>query len=464
MTQWQSPALVSDIGWVLVDFLWQGVALAGLLYLVLPICRSAAMRHNCALGTLIVMGLAPLVTFWFIHVQSPISPAVIAVPYSWPAGAVTGGGTMTVQHPALLPWLVVFWLAGVAGLSLRAVAGWCLTETWRHRDTLAVPADLRRRCADLQHRLRLSRPVQFLQSRRVHVPMVIGWFKPVVLVPASAITGLPTQQLDALILHELAHILRGDAFANLLQVVVETVLFYHPAVWWVGRQLRAAREHSCDDVAVSVCGDVATYVDALISLESSRNGPQLALAASGGKLKDRVQRLLKTPGSVRRSSASALVGLALLSLILASVATSQAVAVPVGHQSVSIRLVDDISAPGRGDDRVAIAEPGAGKPQALWLKREGGISGDIVAEAHVVTGPHGKVLIEFTFTPEAGSEFAALTRQNVGRRLAIVVNGRILTAPMVREPILSGKVQIDGNFADAAEAKKVVDEMMGTRR
>jgi beta-lactamase regulating signal transducer with metallopeptidase domain len=467
LTFWLSRALVDDIGWTLIQFLWQGLAIAALLYLVLPLCRSATARYNCALGALIAMGLAPIATFAVIHAHGESGGGLITASGSFSQGFVAGSGmaaATTGFRADWTAWLVVLWLAGVATLSLRAIASWFLVRSWRHRDTAPLPDALLQRCRDLQQRLSLTRPVQFLQSCRISVPMVIGRFKPVVLVPVSAVTGLPPQQLDALILHELAHIVRLDAFANVMQIAVETALFYHPAVWWVSRRVRAEREHCCDDAAVSACGNVTTYVEALITLESGRKLPALGLAASGGKLTDRVARLLGRPTQARRSSFSALVGLAILGLVLASTATAET-AVPAGHQAISIRIVDDVAAGSQrpiGDDRVPLAKPHLGEPDALWLKRDGQISGDIVAEAHVASGPNGRPLIWLTFTPKAAAQFSELTRDNVGHRFAIVVNNRIVTAPVLMEPIVTDRVQIDAQFASEDAARAVVAEMMGT--
>ncbi len=123
--------------------------------------------------------------------------------------------------------------------------------------------------------------------------MVIGWVRPVILLPASALTGLTPQQLEAIIAHELAHIRRHDYLINMLQALVETLLFYHPAVWWVSRRIRQEREHCCDDLAVAVCGDAFAYARALLEMERLRAaGPQLAVAANGGLLMNRIQRLI----------------------------------------------------------------------------------------------------------------------------------------------------------------------------
>ena len=300
LLSWMPLDIARDLGLTLLHFLWQGLLLAALLYAALPACRGAVARHNCALVTLAMMALAPVATFLFLH-DFGTSGVAISAAASAPA--------------SFAPWtdmLVVLWLAGIAGLSLRALVGWHLVRSLGRRDTQPLPADLLHRCQNLQRRLAVTWPVRFALSHRVQVPMVIGWLRPVILIPVSAASGLPPHQLDALILHELAHIRRFDTITNMALVAVETVLFYHPAMWWVSRQVRIEREHCCDDMAVSACGDAALYAEALTSLDGARMPDGLALAANGGKLKNRVARLLGAPQASQRVSLSALAGLALL--------------------------------------------------------------------------------------------------------------------------------------------------------
>ena len=141
-------------------------------------------------------------------------------------------------------------------------------------------------------RIGLSRPVRLLVSALVQVPTVVGWLRPVVLVPVGALGGLPAGHLEALLLHELAHIRRHDYLVNMLQSVAEALLFYHPAVWWVSGHIRAERELCCDDVAVSVSGDALTYARALAQLESYRPAHlSAAVAANGGSLPDRIAQV-----------------------------------------------------------------------------------------------------------------------------------------------------------------------------
>ena len=315
LLSWMPLEIARDLGWTLIHFLWQGLLLTALLNAILPLCRNAVARHNCALATLVMMAWAPVATFLFLHDFGKNSGT------SLPEYAATGPLS---QASIFAPdWLAVLWLAGIVVMSLRALGGWYLVQSRRRLDTLPVPADFLRRCQRLQCRMAVASPVRFALSRRIDVPMVIGWLRPVILIPISAIAGLTPQQLDALILHELAHIRRLDTVTNILLVAVETILFYHPAVWWVSRHVRIEREHCCDDFAVAACGDAVMYVEALTSLETWKAAGRMALAANGGKLKDRVARLLNAPAESPRFSLSAVMGLALLGLVVASVALAQ---------------------------------------------------------------------------------------------------------------------------------------------
>jgi beta-lactamase regulating signal transducer with metallopeptidase domain len=151
-----------------------------------------------------------------------------------------------------------------------------------------------------------------LESSLVDAPTVIGFLKPVILLPTSALTGLSMQQLELLLAHELAHIRRHDYLVNILQSVIETLLFYHPAVWWVSHRIRVEREHCCDDVAVRVSGNAVVYAKALATLETLRHEPQLALAANGGQLVKRIKRVLGKP----EKSGNWLVGALLISVMI----------------------------------------------------------------------------------------------------------------------------------------------------
>ena len=195
-----------------------------------------------------------------------------------------------------LPLVVWSWCAGVVFLLGRMAVRLRGVRRLRRTAVAAVPAPLRTACHELALRLGLRVDFRVAASAAVDSPTVIGWWRPVILLPIAALANLSPAQVEAILAHELAHIRRHDYLVNLLQSVVETLLFYHPAVWWLSGRVRAEREDACDDIAVTVCGDRAEYAAALATLET-RRGPDYApaLAAAHGSLVTRIRRILHVP-------------------------------------------------------------------------------------------------------------------------------------------------------------------------
>jgi len=285
---WRQPWMVRA-GWTLVHFLWQGTLIAVLFAIVRALAgRSMAARGRYLLAclTLGLLTVTPPLTFLVQSLDSAVAP-----PPLW-----TLSGTAWAQT---LPWLVVVWLGGVILFSARLIGGWRLTARLRSVAVGVVPGDWQRSLDELVARMRVSQPVRLLTSSLVAVPTVVGWLRPVILMPVEALIGLPLAQVKALLAHELAHIRRHDYLVNMLQSVAEAVLFYHPAVWWISEQIRSEREICCDDLAVEVSGDVLIYVQALAGLEVHRAARlQMVLAANGGSLLHRVRRLVAPPQAV----------------------------------------------------------------------------------------------------------------------------------------------------------------------
>jgi beta-lactamase regulating signal transducer with metallopeptidase domain len=333
----------------LLHFLWQGVAVAlGLAALDAILARRPARaRYAAACLALATMLLAPVVTFLVISARDA-SPASVAAAdaAALPARAFAPGvAANTSDSPAdsafsalapspdtlarLQPWILAAWLAGVLVLSFRLLLGFAEARWLTRRAVRPAPEEAVGSLARLRQRLAVSRPVRLLASFAVEVPTAVGTLSPVILVPASAFTGLTAAQLESILAHELAHIRRADFFVNLLQSVVETLLFYHPAVWWVSGRIRVERENCCDDLAVEAIGNPREYAAALAEMEGLR-APRLAAAASGGKLLERVTRLV-APASLPTHRAArwlpgALAGAALL-------LTGAAVRWPAGNTS-----------------------------------------------------------------------------------------------------------------------------------
>src|SRR6266404_5062857 len=316
---WISPELLRTLGWTLLHFLWQGAGLAALFAVAAAVCRSATARYALAVGALVLMMASPVITFTWSQRQT--NPAV----RTGAEGAWTWAGTSTrnatalsgsrapvaesrTEQPIAMVWLVEAWFLGVLVLSLRTSGGLFLIERMRRKEIKPVVGELYERCLVLQRRMGLDRLIQYCECHRLDAPAVLGWFCPVVLLPVRALTGLTEEQIEAVIAHELAHIRRFDCFVNLFQIAAETLLFYHPAVWWVSQRIRAERENCCDDEAISVCGDAVNYARALTLMEEWRTAPALMMAANRSPLAERVVRLLGWDGAAGRIRVAGLAG------------------------------------------------------------------------------------------------------------------------------------------------------------
>ena len=312
--------IAQAIGRALLQFVWQGTVVGLISAAALFALRRSAsdVRYVVAaigLSLMLTLPVVSAVQAW----RASAAPAEIDTPTRATAGVErsaaaleirTGAAPVAGEEPivgrapasvaatpadSLLPFLLLGWVCGVAILSLRLLSGWLWIRRVTTRGLSPASHLLREIAARISRRLHIRRTVALFESALVDVPTVVGWIKPIVLVPAGALVALTPAQLEGIIAHELAHIRRHDYLVNLLQTLVETLLFYHPAVWWLSRRIRIERENCCDDLAVSLCGDAVVYARALADLEVLRGGGGLALAASGGSLVHRVRRLLVAP-------------------------------------------------------------------------------------------------------------------------------------------------------------------------
>lgn len=294
---------VGRAGSTLLHFLWQGVLIAAIYSLVRRFFASSAhprSRYALACTTLLLMVAAPVLTWTLLR---PAGGEAVAASFAAP---LVSAGSPSIREiptiatesaravpPPFLAVVVAVWISGVICFLLRLTSGWMFTIRLRRWASRPAPKEWQSALDSLKSRLALSRPVRLLVSAAAQTPAAMGWLRPVVLVPVGALAGLPADQVEALLLHELAHIRRHDYLVNLLQSVVEAVLFYHPAVWWVSGHIRAERENCCDDLAIAITGDALTYARALSEVASAQLQPlRAAVAAAGGSLTDRVARLL----------------------------------------------------------------------------------------------------------------------------------------------------------------------------
>ena len=293
-------AVFTALGWAVLHLLWQGafigllaaVSLAGLRE------RSAAARYAVACAALACCLMAFIVTFALMAPPSGAAPGIL--PGLDQVDDMLAGGAGPNRLIETLAWL---WVAGVLLGAVRFIRQWVAVHRLKTISTSEPGAHWQRVFDALRDELSVSRGVRLLRSGIAETPMVVGWLAPVVLVPVSAFTSLSPEQLRSILAHELAHIRRCDHLVNAAQVVVETILFFHPVVWWLSKQARLEREHCCDDAAVRTAGHPRIFAEALAQLESLRpTHPRAALAANGGPLMNRITRILAASSSPRSNA------------------------------------------------------------------------------------------------------------------------------------------------------------------
>jgi beta-lactamase regulating signal transducer with metallopeptidase domain len=366
--QQMTSYFVDRLGWLLVHSIWQ-FAFVGLAAAVLLSAMrrcSATARYQVLLAALGLMTLAPVCTWPLLpSSRQPVemkTAARVGMPDDQPQTRAVPARPLGVEVQPLVPesrlateplvatlpvapsvaqqsrwqpvtnwwhgleravgpWLkevVVLWCTGVIVFALRPLWSWWTVRRLRRIGLSAAPPSVQQLLQRTAARLGVRKQVDLFQSILVQAPAVVGYFRPVILLPVSIVSGMPVAQLEAVLAHELAHVRRHDYLVNLLQTLIETVYFYHPAVWWVSRQIRVERENCCDDMAIRVVGSTAGYGHALLALEELRGSPaSFALSARGGSLLARVRRIAGYESSSRLSSGASAGGAMLVVLLIA---------------------------------------------------------------------------------------------------------------------------------------------------
>jgi beta-lactamase regulating signal transducer with metallopeptidase domain len=327
------------LGWTLVHFCWQATAIA-LVYRIADgaFGRSRShVRYSLALLALLSMFAAALATFVYegLHAapRETSATAIIAkialqeksdVAIAATETAIPQQNMREVLAERLvnaMPWMDGVWMLGVLILTLRTAGGWWLLRRLSSSGLIEVPAEVSARFSQIAKRIGIRRKIDLFISEQIPGPMTLGALRSVILLPVSAITHLSPEQLEVVLAHELAHIRRNDYLWNMVQTMVETLFFFHPAVWWVSGSLRQQRELCCDDVALACCTDPVVYATALLRLEEQRGSKlRLAMALNGHNngLKARIARILgETPERRRQMTPLSLAGVcAVLSVLL----------------------------------------------------------------------------------------------------------------------------------------------------
>jgi beta-lactamase regulating signal transducer with metallopeptidase domain len=367
---------VQAIAWTLIHFCWQAAAVAVLYRGVslLTVSRSSNTRYVLALSALLLMLVCSAATGIYESSSPPFagpvaSPGVGAAnslyaPVRTPvtggsplqgasSAAVTAFSALGVSRVPVLSLPVLrlidgLWLLGVLALSLRSLGGWWLIQRLSASANASAPAAARASFLRISSALGIRKPVLLRVTNAITGPVTVGALRALVLLPLSAATSLSPDELEVVLAHELAHVRRADFLWNLVQTMVETLFFFHPAVWWIGNRIRHERELCCDDLALEVCPDPVTYASALyrLELERSRNW-RLAMALDGHQpaqtLRMRIARILGEPaakaaqrGPFGLAAAGAVLAVLLLPVpqMLASLNPVRVASPPMAHLAI----------------------------------------------------------------------------------------------------------------------------------
>ncbi len=334
--------LVESLSWTVVHFFWQALVVALPFGLAMHLLRRslAQARYVVACVGLLTLAVVPLLTFCLlVQASDPIhwqmvnrkdkdvaltSPhdafrwdALPETTMEWnhlkraesvandPQVDVRPGNVTSRAYSVLIDWwkfldparwtpvVAVAWFAGVIVLSCRLLGGLWQVSRLRRRSCAVEDSHLLSLIDKVAKRIGVRWPIELLQSDETDAPTVIGFLRPALIVPLAMVSGLTTAEVESILAHELAHIRRRDWIVNVVQSIIETLLFFHPVVWWVGSVIRFERENCCDDEAIAVCGNRLALARALAHLEETRcDMTGLAMSASGGELIFRIRRIL----------------------------------------------------------------------------------------------------------------------------------------------------------------------------
>ncbi|MGI8882676.1 MAG: M56 family metallopeptidase [Pyrinomonadaceae bacterium] len=345
--------LVENLGWTLAHSVWQIALIALVLFFILRVLRGfpANSRYLAAVFALALATLLPIYTFVQVRGNSsneririenfkeisggqinrdfPRTEKFSDFPNAETAAVKSRNPSFitrienlrnyfSANFAAVLPFVVGAWFFGIMFFAARLTGGFRQLHVYKTRGISEPTGEWQARFADVCEKLKINQSIKFLQSNLIETPIVVGFLKPVILIPASVFLQISPAELETIIAHELVHIRRGDALINFAQSIVEVLFFYHPCVWWMSSVIRREREFAADESVVELLENShVVYASALANLEEHRQTanqtlPRLATAANGGNLMQRITKILRKNTGIKQSSSAWSAGLALI--------------------------------------------------------------------------------------------------------------------------------------------------------
>ncbi len=284
-----SATWIIAIGKTTIHSIWIGLLILALLRMALAHIpgRFSAFRYRISVSALLLLFISVLTTFLLIY--EPFSP--IQEPQGYQGSSQ---GELMFGHSLVFRLFGYIYFTGVLFMMFRSWVSFAYVRGLRKSGT--QPAyEWQVRFKQISKSLGIKRSVDFLESTRVKAPLLIGYLKPAIIIPAGMVTNLPLNQIETILLHELYHLKRRDYLVNIMQLFIEGILFYHPVVWIISGFIRSEREHCCDDCVLSECDNPINYAKALIHLAEQQPYTRLAPGAVGSgknQFESRIKRIL----------------------------------------------------------------------------------------------------------------------------------------------------------------------------
>ncbi|WP_443938265.1 M56 family metallopeptidase [Pedobacter sp. MW01-1-1] len=290
---------IKAFGWSILNSLWQSAIIYGLLFIVLFSLpkMGAKYKHNLAFVSIVAMFGSFCYNFAHHLVISSGNTATSEnKPFILPTSYLNQvPPSFSAKAEQYFPIIVLFYLVGVLLQLFVITKGYYRLNKYKNNGLSNIPQEWHTIFEAVVNKLSIRKKIQFEISSLVNVPLVIGYLKPIVLFPLALVNQLETEQVEAILIHELSHIRRNDFLLNLIKTAIETVLFFNPFVWLAGRFIHIEREHACDDLVLKLTGKPLNYAHALLKLEllKDKNSPAYALAATGKSqnLYQRIKRI-----------------------------------------------------------------------------------------------------------------------------------------------------------------------------
>ena len=320
-----ASSIFNGLGWGIVHSLWIGALLYVALLLAFQFLNGRARTKSLLLAAALSVLLASFCLTVLAGLSGRPIPDVGAVPDGDGIFSVlrdySGSFSFKVHVEHYFPIVIAFYVMGVLLQSVVVINGFRKLRMMRRRGLLAVPSSWRALLTSKKQQMGLRIPIAFHLSTLVDVPAVVGHLKPMILFPVALYSRISMAQVEAVLIHELAHIKRRDYLINLVKIFTETLLFFNPFVWLIGRMLETERENACDDVVVNLTSRPVHYARTLLWLEEVQQEPNHRLAMQAVTRKKQLLHRIQRMTNMKTNYLNAKHKLAILTLLLGCIAS-----------------------------------------------------------------------------------------------------------------------------------------------